>query len=244
MDSQRLTDEEARGKKAEKMETLRVKANGLHDGIDHDERHHHGTEDVVYNAGGSRAVTYPTIDGEDPGLAKPSTAALPACTVADRETERGRGSSWTWREEIKRINNYTGRPESALSIDTRAESQRESGESKVITVSNCATSLVGPNGNWITLGGMDKGLGLARMSPPSTAYRLGIGWARATEESDWTDRLPDSAASLAGLNRGSGGAGRERTAPSLDDAAFSEGLGRGNGVVRVDEIGCNQYYYV
>ena len=31
----------------------------------------------------------------------------------------------------------------------------------------------------------------------------------ATEESDWTNRLPDNAVSLAGLSRGSGEAGRE-----------------------------------
>ena len=34
--------------------------------------------------------------------------------------------------------------------------------------------------------------------------------------------------------RGSGGAGRERTAPSLEDAASSEGLGRGDGGVGLD----------
>ena len=97
----------------------------------------------------------------------------------------------------------------------------------------------GWTGNWTTHG-LDEGLGQVSTSPPKTTQHLWMDWAGATEKSKWTDRLQDNAAPSIGLSRSSGGATRERTAPSADDAGSSEGLGRGNGVVGLNEIGCAQ----
>ena len=53
-------------------------------------------------------------------------------------------------------------------------------------------------------------------------------------------RLPDNTRSSTGLSQGNEGVRLGKTAPSPDDAASSEGLGRGSGGAGQDEIGCTR----
>ena len=79
-------------------------------------------------------------------------------------------------------NTNSGRPEFASSTGTGTRSQGEQGDLKALVISNYAASSVRFVRNWITLGRLEEGPVLVRISPSRTAQDLSRGWARTTEE--------------------------------------------------------------